>query len=780
MIAIAVAAGWVAGLLLAADGVAVIWTAVPPVLAAPLALRWRAATLWRYLLLGLLAVPLAGLRFTGYSTQLHDADLAGFVLRSTVRTRGTVLDSPIPYGSGVGFPFAVAERERGDAWWPTEGTVLVITGGSVPYAPGDQLEVAGVLLPPDPLLPPYQSPTYQEGILAVVNRPQITPLPGGGAPSLVVRLARVRADAARVLDRALPEPAAGLGRGITLGERRTLGPELTDDFNRTNTSHILAVDGYKVGLVSTFLERSLMLVFPRLVSVLGTIGGIALYTVFVGGSPSALRAAIMGGIYTFGRFLGRPRDTLNALAIAALLITLWRPFLLWNLAFQLSFVTTVGMTALAPLTEAWIPHRLGVLREAVGTTIAAEIASAPLVIVAFDHLSLASLPVHAVVMPMLPLAIGLSVLTTLAGLVFPPAAAPLGLLAWVPLSGIVTVVAFAGRLPLAALPLPPLGLGAVLGFYAALGLGILARPNPFFGRAIPFVAFWRALTARVPARVLVPGVAVPAILLGALLVPRAPSVDRIRFLNLPGDAALLQTAAGQRVYLHGNASSSTAARALDPTFPLNDRSLDVAVLTAADDQALTDLGQLADRITFRQVVRPADGFSALADDRWREISQSHGIPTAEVDLGAVPGPRVDLGNGRELVVYPLAPFARSARAKPGEGTLAIRATLGRGTVLWVSAVPEDQARLLGRNVPLSAAVLKLSGRASRWGLDREFFARVNPSVVILPSAVSDRFANATPGTLDLLNNRQVYRTDLDGEVVVTFGEEGMEIETVQQ
>jgi beta-lactamase superfamily II metal-dependent hydrolase len=80
-------------------------------------------------------------------------------------------------------------------------------------------------------------------------------------------------------------------------------------------------------------------------------------------------------------------------------------------------------------------------------------------------------------------------------------------------------------------------------------------------------------------------------------------------------------------------------------------------------------------------------------------------------------------------------------------------------------------------VPLSAQVLKLVGRGARWGLDPGFFQRVNPSIVILPAGVADRFAKPTPGTLDLLANRRVYRTDLDGTVVISLEADGMRVET---
>ena len=157
-------------------------------------------------------------------------------------------------------------------------------------------------------------------------------------------IASTAKDAAAALNRSLAEPEAGLARGITLGERRTLGLDLNADFQRTNTSHILAVDGYKVGLVSAIFASALGLVFTPLLAAAGTILGIGVYAAFVGASPSALRAAIMGGIFALGLALGRPRDTLNGLGVAALLMTAMNPFLPWNLAFQLSFATTLGLS----------------------------------------------------------------------------------------------------------------------------------------------------------------------------------------------------------------------------------------------------------------------------------------------------------------------------------------------------------------------------------------------------------------------------------------------------
>src|SRR6185437_6994257 len=214
----------------------------------------------------------------------------------------------------------------------------------------------------------------------------------------------------------------------------------------------------------------------------------------------------------------------------------------------------LGMAALAPIVESLLPHRRGalgsLLREALGATVAAEIASAPLVVASFNHLSLVSLPVHAVVMPLLPFAIGLSALTAAAGAIAPAAGNVAGLVAWFPLAAIVGVVSWAGRLPFAALAIPQLGLGAVVAAYLCLALALLSRPNPLTGPGFPFAAWWRRATAVVPAGALVPALVLPLVLGGVMLLRPSDSGDRISFLDVgTGDSALVQLADGGRIYL---------------------------------------------------------------------------------------------------------------------------------------------------------------------------------------------------------------------------------------
>lgn len=780
MIVIIAAFGWILGLLFAAYGAPTSALAV-----AAFALVGGSAVIARRvrsvspLLLTLLLIGFAALatwRFHAYANAQRASEVAAYVNRSVVDLRGVVTEEPVAVGDGWQFPVAARQMELGGDWVAASGTVMVRRAATARYRVGDVLDVAGVLLPPDPQLPPFLSPFRQSGVVAITNRPTVVPL-GARETSIPVWLANRREDAAAVLNRALPEPEAGLAQGITLGERGTLGADLDADFQRTNTTHILAVDGLKVGYVSALVASLLGLVFGPVPTALGTVLGVAGYTVFVGASPSAVRAAVMGGLFALGRVLGRPADSLNWLALAVVGMTAVNPFVLWTPALQLSALTTAGLCLLVPIVEGWVPGRVthptsspraGTFREALVTTVAAEIASAPLVTATFAQVSLASLPVHLVVMPLLPLAIFLSALTAASGALVPALGNLVGLLAWVPLAAIVGTVHWAGQLPVSALALPLLGPGWVVVAYAALGVALLSRPNPFFGPGLPVAALWTRLTAIVPQRVLVPAVALPFALGAALLLAQHRPTNRFIFPRASGDAALIELSDGGHVYLQGNGNAPQVARSLAPALPFWNREIDLAILTSANDDALTDLGDLSGRLRFRQAIVPERGFSDVALARWKEVARDRRLA---VTLGRG-GTIVRLGRAT-ATIYALDGAPKQGRAAAIDPSLAVLLTVGSARVLWVSALPADQAALVAAGVAPSAQVLKLAGRSARWGLDPTFLQRVNPSVVILPYGASGRFAKPTPGTLEMLARRQVFRTDLDGTVTIEANADGL-------
>jgi ComEC/Rec2-related protein len=163
-------------------------------------------------------------------------------------------------------------------------------------------------------------------------------------------------------------PIPGLLRGILFGDRSTIPPTVMDELQDTGTLHLFVIDGLKVTLlagiswavmrVARLARRwTIILIVPLLIYCAGT-----------GLSVAGLRATIMAGILLFGVALERPVLAKNVLSGAGLFLLMLDPQQLFQLGFQLSFVTVAALTIAAkPLAhlfslpirpDPWIPRRL--------------------------------------------------------------------------------------------------------------------------------------------------------------------------------------------------------------------------------------------------------------------------------------------------------------------------------------------------------------------------------------------------------------------------------------
>ena len=190
----------------------------------------------------------------------------------------------------------------------------------------------------------------------------------------------------------------------------------------------------------------------------------------------------MGTVYVAAIAVGRPRSLIPALALAAALMAALEPRVLSRVSFQLSFAAMTGIAIyyeilsdriterlrIGPEREEWWATALRGLTGAVGVTVAATLATAPLLIFYFERFSLVGLPATLLSMPALPLALVAHGATALVGLVSETAALPFGWLAW-GISGYIIGVAslFAG-LPMASVETGELARGFVWAYYVAI------------------------------------------------------------------------------------------------------------------------------------------------------------------------------------------------------------------------------------------------------------------------------------------------------------------------
>jgi competence protein ComEC len=192
-------------------------------------------------------------------------------------------------------------------------------------------------------------------LLRLVDRP---------APILLQRLARMRGNLLARLDvlfAGQPDREAVL-RAMLLGDRSFVDSETVTAFQKTSVYHVLVVAGLHVGALAVFffwLGRRLR--FSVGAASLVTLLSLAGYVGMVQDRPPILRAALMVALYLCARPFFRRVELLNTIALAALVILFWKPSLLVDSSFELSFLAAGVIAALALpwMDRTSAPYRAG-------------------------------------------------------------------------------------------------------------------------------------------------------------------------------------------------------------------------------------------------------------------------------------------------------------------------------------------------------------------------------------------------------------------------------------
>ncbi|MBI5149652.1 MAG: ComEC family competence protein, partial [Candidatus Omnitrophica bacterium] len=141
----------------------------------------------------------------------------------------------------------------------------------------------------------------------------------------------------------------GIMEGFLLGDRYNIPRHINDLFQRAGVVHILAISGFNVGIVAYVIFLFLK-IFPlgRRWHYILTILILAAYAVLTGAQPPVVRAAIMATVFLAGFILEREPESLNTLSCAALLILFVNPVNLFDVGFQLSFVSVLAIIVFYP------------------------------------------------------------------------------------------------------------------------------------------------------------------------------------------------------------------------------------------------------------------------------------------------------------------------------------------------------------------------------------------------------------------------------------------------
>ncbi len=220
---------------------------------------------------------------------------------------------------------------------------------------------------------------------------------------------------------ALPEPQASFALGLLIGQRSTL-PESTEAvLAAVGLTHIVAVSGYNL----TILVRATRRMLAKRSKFQAMIGASALILSFLlvtGASPSIVRASIISLLALGSWYYGRVIRPMVLILFAASVTALWNPLYLWSdIGWYLSFLAFFGVLVVAPLAKQRIfgAKKTGVMTDLIIESMAAQLMTLPLILYIFNDSSFVILLANLLVVSFIPLAMLLSFIAGLAGMLIP-------------------------------------------------------------------------------------------------------------------------------------------------------------------------------------------------------------------------------------------------------------------------------------------------------------------------------------------------------------------------
>ncbi len=533
---------------------------------------------------------------------------------------------------------------------PLAGKALVRTGINVAWKYGDEIQLVGKLTTPsDEADFSYQDYLSYKSILTSIYYPEIILIAHGQGNLLIQGIYTIRDQAIITLSQIFPAPESALLAGILLGFDNKIPPDIQTAFRTTGTTHIIAISGFNISILAALFSTFYFRLFGIRKGVLATTITLFIYVILTGASPSVVRAAIMGSLGLLASLVGRRQNGINSLAFVATIMCLVNPFLPWDISFQLSFLSTLGLILFAnPMVE-WIKrilvrllpsHSPGNIAEGIGEyflfTLAALIMTFPVMAFHFHTFSWLSLITNPLVLPAQPAVMILGGICLLLGLIWLPMGQIIGYLAWPFVAYTIRLVTFLGSIPGTGLIGIQIGMGFIIFYYAVF--------------ALIFIKYKVSLVERFlqPNMViLITGTLLAMLWRFGLSLPDG-RLHIYVLENGPSENILIRSPGGRYFLIGGGSQSSVLADALGKRLPPGNRQLDIVFLPVSDKQAIRSIRHGSTGIIIKELIWLGDqtgrasAIDLEANVLVKNITNTHDITETEFLLAS----------GASLVLHP--------------------------------------------------------------------------------------------------------------------------------
>jgi len=199
-----------------------------------------------------------------------------------------------------------------------------------------------------------------------------------------------------------------VGAALILGYTDELDPEIMRSYAGSGAMHVLSVSGLHVGIMYVVVSFFLSLLLNRfrtgnIIKAILLLAFLAFYAMITGLSPSVLRAAVMFGFIVIAKSFKYHTNIYNTLAVSAISLLVWDPYLVMQVGFQLSYLAVIGIVSIQPLlVQQWEPKTklMKWVWEITCVSVAAQVATAPLGFLYFHQFPVYFMISNLIVIPL--------------------------------------------------------------------------------------------------------------------------------------------------------------------------------------------------------------------------------------------------------------------------------------------------------------------------------------------------------------------------------------------
>lgn len=580
---------------------------------------------------------------------------------------------------------------------------------------------------------------------------------------------------------------------MVLGEEGRLTDELRDRFMAAGVTHIISISGSHLGMVAVlcfgliswllfmmperFYHRLTLHADPKHIAAWLTLPLVVFYTLLAGGQVATVRSLVMIAAGLLAIVFDRENALMHSLALAALLILIASPQAIFDISFQLSFLSVLVIGYVVSLwneLQFKAETRFQKIRNSILLLIiislSTGLATGPLVAYYFNQISFAGIVSNLIIVPFAGMiVVPLGLFSGIVSLFIHHL--PLGWLNQIVSDEFISVVSFFSRLPFAEFH-PPAPTLLWLLLYAVFFIALFLHTRAhLLARFKPFESSSRVSTLPVV------GMALAGMCLMVIIVLSFIPGHRM-LVSFPdvgqGDCALIELPMGQTILIDGGGTHDNrfdiGRRVLAPWLWNKGISrLDLVVLSHPHPDHMNGLIAILKKFEVATVWESGldtdlpghDAFSAVI----RERTIRHRAVSAD-------DPPVMLGEAIISVLHPRRGFYahdRQAYAAENNRSLVVQIKSEDGSFLFTGDIGIDAERNILTTAPdLKTDLLKVPHHGSKSSSCEDFVSQTRPEVAVLTVGRGNLYHHPNDEVVaryEQIGSR-ICRTDQDGAVTI--------------